>query len=124
MQAVLDGEHVGKRADIHVVVVDDQTIQGLHRRFLDDDTPTDVLTFPLSEPGAKTVEGEIVISLDTAIAAAPEYGWSPLEELVLYAIHGTLHLLGYDDIDSADRAEMQRRETIYLGKLGLARRVT
>ena len=83
-------------AQISVAVVDDATIAKLHGEFLNDPTPTDVLSFVLEQsPGV--LEGEVVVSADTAASSAPQFGCTAEEELLLYAIHGTLHLVGYDD---------------------------
>jgi probable rRNA maturation factor len=103
---------------IGVAVVDDATIRQLNARHLNHDDATDVLSFPL-EQTAGALEGEVVVSADTALATAPEYGWPAADELLLYVIHGTLHLLGYDDRRQAERTEMRRRENAYLARLGL-----
>ncbi len=107
------------RAQISVAVVDDATIRRLNRRHLGHDDPTDVLSFPL-ECGEGTLEGEIVVSADTATAVAGDLGWSPAEELLLYVVHGALHLVGYDDVSAADRRTMRRREREVLAGFGLA----
>jgi probable rRNA maturation factor len=104
-------------AEISVAIVDDPTIALVHAEFLDDDSPTDVISFVLdSSPGC--VEGEIVASADTAIARAAEYNWSPGEELLLYVIHGALHLVGYDDTNPKARKIMRKMEKHYVGKIG------
>lgn len=100
-------------ADISVAVVDDPTIARVHEEFLNDDSPTDVISFVLdSSPGR--VEGEIVASADTAIARANEYNWTPEEELLLYVIHGALHLVGYDDTTPKLRKVMRKMEEHYV----------
>jgi len=100
-------------AEISIAVVDDPTIAKVHAEFLDDDSPTDVISFVLgSSPGR--LEGEVVASADTAIARAPQYGWLPEEELLLYVIHGVLHLVGYDDTTPQKRKSMRRMERHYL----------
>ena len=106
-----------QKARVNVVVVDDPTIHDLNRRFLEHDYPTDVLSFPLST-GPKNLEGEIVVSADTACQSAGRYGWSAREELLLYIIHGTLHLVGYDDHTPRQRAAMRAQERAHLAKLG------
>jgi probable rRNA maturation factor len=102
-------------AQISVAVVDDVTIAKLHERFLSDPDPTDVLSF-LMERSPKVLEGEVVVSADTAQAAAPRYGHTAEDELLLYVIHGTLHLVGYDDSTPRMRAVMQRKEREYLAQ--------
>jgi probable rRNA maturation factor len=103
---------------VGVVAVDDPTIQELNRRHLNHDCPTDVLSFPMERTQTR-LEGEVVVSADTAVATAPDYGWSAESELLLYVIHGTLHLVGCDDRDREGRREMRRREKAYLNRLGL-----
>ncbi len=83
-------------AAISLAVVDDATIHELNRRYLDHDWPTDVLSFVLEDDGDH-LEGEVILSADTAAAAAAEVGWPAADEQLLYVIHGMLHLVGYDD---------------------------
>jgi probable rRNA maturation factor len=99
--------------EISIVVVDDRTIAQVHDEFLGDDSPTDVISFALdSSPGY--LEGEVIASAETAIARAPEYNWAPEEELLLYVIHGVLHLVGYDDTTPKERRTMRKMEQQYL----------
>jgi probable rRNA maturation factor len=106
-------------ADISVAVVDDATIRDLHRQYLDDDTPTDVLSFVLDRSDAR-LEGEVVASADTAAREASRYGWSGGEELLLYILHGALHLVGHDDVAPTARSQMRVREQECLARLGIA----
>ncbi len=108
------------RATISLAVVDDPTIQSLHRRYLDLDTPTDVLSF-LLEQTDQQLEGEVVVSAETALRVAPRYGWSAQCELTLYAIHGALHLLGYNDLEPDDRGRMRAAEQRLLARCGIRR---
>jgi len=110
-----------EQAVTSIAVVDDGTIHELNRRYLGHDYPTDVLSFPF-ERSANHLEGEVIVSAETAAAAAPRYGWSVEDELLLYVIHGTLHLLGYDDTTTEKRDLMRSRECHYLGRFGLAPR--
>lgn len=105
-------------AAISVAIVDDATIHQLNREFLNHDYPTDVLSFVL-ERDARHLEGEIILGADEAIRVAAEYGWSAEEELLLYAIHGALHLVGYDDQDDLSRAQMRDCERRYLQQCGV-----
>lgn len=102
-------------ARINVAIVDDATIAKLHQEFLNDPTPTDVLSFVL-ERSPQALEGEVVVSADTAQTCAPRYGHPAEDELLLYAIHGTLHLVGYDDATPGKRAVMQKKEQEYSKK--------
>jgi probable rRNA maturation factor len=116
VRAVLDGEGVAD-AEVSLAFVDNATIHQLNKRYLNHDEPTDVLSFPLSEPGAKRLAGEIVIGAEVAKAQAEARGHAVLAELALYVIHGLLHLCGYDD-ESADAAlAMRQRESHYLQAL-------
>ncbi|NQU26187.1 MAG: rRNA maturation RNase YbeY [Candidatus Nealsonbacteria bacterium] len=104
------------RAQISVAVVDDATIVQLHQRFLGKDEPTDVLSFVL-EQDEDHLEGEIVVSAETAKSTAGWYDWPPEHELLLYVIHGTLHMVGYDDATPEQRAAMRKAELAYLARL-------
>jgi len=106
-------------ARIGVAVVDDKTMHGLNRRFLDHDFPTDVITFPLEEQDGY-LEGEIVASLDTARREAGRFGWSAGDELLLYVIHGALHLVGYDDTTADAARQMREQERAMLAHFGRA----
>jgi len=106
------------RAEISVAVVDDATIHDLNLQYLEHDYATDVLSFVL-ERAEDLLEGEVIVSAETAASQAPEFGWTPCEELLLYVIHGTLHLVGYDDGTSGDRAAMRSRECDCLVRLGI-----
>jgi probable rRNA maturation factor len=102
-------------AKISIAIVDDATIARLHGQFLDDPEPTDVLSFVLDR-AEQSLEGEVVASADTAKASATRYNSTPEDELLLYVIHGTLHLVGYDDTAPRERAVMRRKEKQYLSK--------
>lgn len=117
-RVVLAGEKV-KEAKVSLAFVDDATIAGLNKRFLDHDGPTDVLTFPLSGRGAKKLEGEVVIGVEVARREAESRGHDVNTELCLYVIHGVLHLCGYDDGTPRDAATMRRKEREYLRQLQL-----
>jgi probable rRNA maturation factor len=118
VRTVLDGEAVGE-ADISLAFVDNPTIHRLNHRFLQHDEPTDVLSFPLSEPGSRKLSGELVIGAEVALAQANQRGHDVQAELALYVIHGLLHLCGHDDHDPAAADRMRQRERHYLARLGL-----
>jgi probable rRNA maturation factor len=117
-RAVLDGEGV-EDAEISLAFVDNATIHRLNKRYLDHDEPTDVLSFPLGEPNARRLSGELVIGAEVARAQAAARGHDIEAELALYVIHGLLHLCGYDDKAAAGAKEMRARERHYLATLGL-----
>src|SRR5205807_687343 len=118
VRAVLDGEGIAD-AEISLAFVDDPTIHQLNKRYLQHDEPTDVLSFPLSEPGAKRLAGELVLGAEVAKAQAEARGHDVQAELALYVIHGLLHLCGHDDKTAEAAAAMRRRERHYLKELGL-----
>ena len=117
-RAVLQGEQIDQY-EISLAFVDDATIHRLNKQFLNHDEPTDVLSFPLSDPSAKTLQGELVIGAEVALRQAQQRGHSVQAELALYVIHGLLHLCGYDDRNERSAREMRTREKHYLALLGL-----
>ena len=117
-RAVLAGEGVAE-AEISLAFVDNPTIHRLNQRYLQHDEPTDVLSFPLSEPNSKTLAGELVLGVEVAKAQAEARGHDVQTELALYVIHGLLHLCGFDDKTEAKAAKMRERERHYLRELGL-----
>jgi len=115
---LIAADHGIERGAISLAVVDDPSIHDINRKFLDHDEPTDVISFALEEePGY--MEGEIVVSADTASRTAGELGISPADELLLYVIHGSLHLVGHDDLTPEPRTAMRAAERKYLAKFGL-----
>ncbi len=106
-------DHQVQTGSLSIAVVDDPTIHELNRRYLEHDYATDVLSFPL-ESGESHLEGEVIVSLDTARRQAEQWGWTTEDELLLYVVHGVLHLVGYDDHDPTKRAEMLEQEVLYL----------
>ena len=101
------------QAEIGIAVVDDERIAQLHGEYLDDPTPTDTMSWVLEADGDR-LEGEVVASAETAAGRAPEFNQPAERELLLYIIHGTLHLVGYDDRQPESRATMQEQEQRYL----------
>jgi probable rRNA maturation factor len=104
-------------AQISVAFVTDRAIAALHQRFLDDPEPTDVLSFLLERSG-NSLEGEVVVSAETARACAAKYKSTPQDELLRYVIHGVLHLVGYDDATPRQRTAMRRTERKYVIREG------
>src|SRR5438477_8078658 len=117
-RAVLEGEGIADY-EISLAFVDNPTIHRLNQRYLGHDEPTDVLSFPLSEPGAARLSGELVLGAEVARAQAAARGHDVQAELALYVIHGLLHLCGYDDHTPAEAGQMRARERRYLARLGL-----
>ena len=106
-----------KIATLEVALVDDETIRKVHREFLGLDEPTDVLTFPLHEPN-EPVYAEVVISAETAVREAPKHCSCPSDELLLYMVHGILHLCGYDDHTAEAARLMRARQRKLLQEMG------
>jgi len=105
-------------ATLSIAIVDDPTIHRLNRQYLQHDWPTDVLSFPL-EQRAGYLEGEVVVSAETAEKVAEQVPWTGPEELLLYVIHGTLHLVGYRDKSPEEVAKMRAAELVYLERAGV-----
>ena len=114
---ILQGEGIPS-AQLSIAIVDDLTIHGLNRQYLNHDYPTDVLSFLLHADSEK-LEGEVVVSAETAARAAVHFGWTAANELLLYVVHGVLHLVGYDDSEDEPRQEMRSRERFYLAQENL-----
>jgi len=119
--------------DVTIVVIDDGRMALMHAGFSGVEGTTDVLTFDLRDepldardaaasgrpiPG---VEGEVYVCIDEARRRAAERGHSTDDELLLYATHGLLHLVGYDDHDEDDYLAMHTREDALLEAIGVGR---
>lgn len=103
---------------VGVAVLTDAAIRQLNKQYLDHDYATDAISF-LLERGTDYVEGEIAVSAETAQREAAHYGWPATDELLLYVVHGALHLVGGNDTTPGGAAEMRRREREVLATLGL-----
>ena len=101
-----DGTEVA-RCEISVTLVGEGGIRELNRRFHQTDAPTDVLAFDLSPSGGGDVLGDVYVCAEVAADAAAEHGETVDAEIVRLAIHGTLHLIGYDHPEGADRYESE-----------------
>lgn len=102
-----------KKYKLSVVYVVDAEIAKMNERYLKHEGPTDVLAFPMS---AK--EGEIIVSGETALREATERKIEPQGELLLYTVHGTLHLLGFDDKSEEEAKKMHEIEKSVITKMG------
>ena len=135
-ERVLRDERVAE-VEVSVAIVDDLEMTRLHVEFLQIDTPTDVLTFPFEADSLATwsgpldalrgegrrIVGEVVIGGEMARRVAGELGADAGEEVILYLVHGLLHLCGYDDLDDEQVVEMRRREAELLELLAVTARV-
>ena len=106
------------RAEISIAIVDGGKMRELNRQFLQHDYDTDVLSFVLEDDG-DCLEGEIIVSADMANTTAERFGWTPGDELLLYVIHGALHLTGLDDHSDEERRTMRQHEQEQLSRFGL-----
>jgi len=119
-------KHENAEGDINVVLTDDAEIQMLNKSFRNIDTTTDVLSFPANEgEGIETISdgflGDIAISCPRAFLQAEEYGHLPEREFAFLAVHGTLHILGYDHLNEEDAKIMFALQEIILNDMGLKR---
>ena len=108
-------------------LVGDATIQALNAEHRRKDSATDVLSFPLHEPGFVLPPGEpvhlgdVVVSYPRAVEQADEYGHSVEREVAYLVAHGVLHVLGYDHEEEAERLVMRQKEEEALRPLGFTR---
>jgi probable rRNA maturation factor len=95
-------------SEVSVVLLSDRRMAAIHRRFLNEPGPTDVITFQ---------HGEIFVSTETAKRQARRFGTSLDQELRIYIAHGLLHLHGFDDTTAGGAAEMKRLQEKLVGKV-------
>jgi probable rRNA maturation factor len=138
--SVLDAEGIRGDAELSMLFVDEETIAALNREFMDEDGPTDVLSFPMEDdlvqvgrwpdagthgpsdparPEASTppmLLGDVVICPAVAARNAPEHAGTYEDELALLIVHGLLHVLGMDHADAEQEAAMQARERELLAR--------
>lgn len=107
--------------EFSVAFLTDAALARLHAEFMDDPTPTDVITFPAQ--AGTGLAGEVCISVDTARKYAAEHDRAFTEELALYLVHGYLHLCGYDDLKPATRRQMRAAERRAMAALRAARKL-
>ena len=114
----------GKSAkSLSIVLTDNRHIRDLNRQYLGHDSLTDVISFPLEDvdwptSGNAGINGEIIASAELAQQQAQSSSGDPRAELMLYVIHGLLHLMGYDDRNPQAAKRMHQREDILLEELG------
>ncbi len=117
--AAIAADAVVAQGEVSITLVRDAAMHQLNRQYLDHDYTTDVLSFVLEREDDRLI-GEIIANLDYAERESARYGWRPEDELLLYIIHGMLHLVGHDDLDEAGRAKMRHAEAAYLAPFGLS----
>ncbi len=111
--------HRCPQARLQIALVDDAAIAKLNQQYLGHAGPTDVLSFDLAEPGVNGVEGQLVVSVETARREAQRRNHAVEAEVLLYCLHGTLHLLGFDDASADGAREMHRLEDELLSEMGV-----
>ena len=115
----------GRDGDLTILVDTPERIQTLNREFRNVDAVTDVLTFPAWEGeislSADGYLGDIMICYERAKEQAVSYGHSLTRELSFLAVHGVLHLLGYDHMTEADERVMREKQTAILDSIGVTR---
>lgn len=124
-------EGIAGEAELSVTFVTDEKIQEINKEYRHKDQPTDVISFALEEMVEDEVEiigadlprmlGDIIISVETAKRQAAEYGHSIMRELGFLAVHGFLHLIGYDHMNESDEKKMFARQDEILNEYGLTR---
>lgn len=140
VEGTLDYLNIPFEAEVSVTITDAGTIRSLNKEHRGIDAATDVLSFPLNEfrkPGdfealaddpdafnpetGELMLGDIIISIDHAIAQAAEYGHEVVREYAFLIAHSMLHLMGYDHMTEADAADMEQRQEEILTGLGIIR---
>lgn len=104
---------------ITLLITDDERMSQLHQQYRGEAGTTDVLTFDLRDEAEGSLEGDVVICLDEARRQARQRGHDVRMEVLLYAVHGLLHLLGEDDQTPAEARRMHQREDALLAQAGL-----
>lgn len=97
-------------ADVDIAVVDSARMAELNRRYLRHAGDTDVLSFDLSEAPKTGLSVQLIVCGDLAATEAAARGLKPARELMLYVVHGLLHLMGYDDQSVRGSVRMQARQ--------------
>ena len=141
VEAALDYENCPYEAEVNVVLTDNQCVREINREYRGIDSPTDVLSFPMVEyetpsdfrhveemfadcfnpETGELMLGDIIISVDKAEEQADLYGHSLERELAFLTAHSMLHLFGYDHMDEAERAVMERKQEEILENRGYTR---
>jgi probable rRNA maturation factor len=121
-------ENITEDAELSISFVDEEEIQAINRDYRDKDKVTDVISFSLEEDEPEIegldmprVLGDIIICLEVAKEQAESYNHSLSRELGFLALHGFLHLLGYDHMTEEDEKEMFSRQDEILNEFGLTR---
>jgi probable rRNA maturation factor len=117
--------------ELSVKLADDAEVQALNAAYRNKDAPTNVLSFPMLQPGfmeatgmaddGEILLGDVVLAYETCVREAAEKSVSLEQHTTHLIVHGVLHLLGYDHVEHEDQAqEMEAMETRALASLGIA----
>jgi len=128
VETVLTAEKARPDSEVSLVITGQQQIHELNRTYLEEDRPTDVLSFPMLPPTSETTGfvtppdglthlGEVIISLPQATIQAAEHNHSIKQEIAILITHGILHLLGYDHDIAKAESDMKARETAILNMI-------
>lgn len=129
MNIVARNSKLSDNTEVDITIVTDEEIHVLNRDYRGVDRPTDVLSFALDEgeeepeilgSEAEHLLGDVIISAERAAAQAEEFGHGLKREIVYLAVHGLLHLLGYDHMVEEDKVVMRAREEATLRELDLS----
>jgi probable rRNA maturation factor len=129
LNAVAKLHDLDDMTEVDITIVDDDEIHQLNRDYRNVDRPTDVLSFALDEDdedepelmeGQPHLLGDIIISAETATRQAEEFGHGLEREIVYLAVHGLLHLLGYDHMVEEDKVIMRAKEEEALSAINLS----
>jgi probable rRNA maturation factor len=108
--------------DLHIILAPDRTMARLHEQFLGLAGPTDVITFPIDlDAKGRPLSGEIYVGVPHARRQAAARSIPLRKELLLYALHGMLHLSGHDDRTQRDFARMHTTEDQLLSQIGIGK---
>ena len=131
LQFAAKEEGITEECELSITFVDNEAIRDINREYRGKDSATDVISFAMEEMGEGEIEiigagmprvlGDLIISIDQTKLQAEEYGHSFERELGFLALHGFLHLLGYDHIEKQDEIVMFNRQKDILDRYGLSR---
>ena len=131
LAAAVDFENFTARCEINVTITDNAGIREMNKNYRDIDAETDVLSFPFYTreditSGAvpeQMILGDIVISFEKAVAQAKLYGHGKRRELAFLAVHGALHLLGYDHANAEEEKIMEDKQEGILKNISLPKNI-
>lgn len=103
--------------EVAIHFVSEKEISKLHQQFFNDPSPTDCISFPLPFQKGYRMLGDVFVCPKVALDYASRYRKNPFRELILYTVHGLLHLIGYDDIEDSDRIAMRAAEKRLMRRL-------